>query len=99
MSHGRHPPGQPTPNQLFYGPAGAELIPPGRAESKEEIWRGLSIEDVSNSHLFRHASEITRETKGGYLQGRVKLPESVPNRREGIFFRLSLVRGFSLSLT
>ena len=29
---------------------------------------GIELTDSSRSHLFRHASEITRETKGGYLQ-------------------------------
>ena len=38
------------------------------------------------SHLFRHASEITKETKGGYLGGFIRFPKvSTPQ-----FLRISL---------
>ena len=35
----------------------------------------MELAESSCSHLFRHASEITRETKGGYLMGRIRVPE------------------------
>eukprot|EP00095_Tigriopus_kingsejongensis_P011831 maker-scaffold412_size179788-snap-gene-0.19 protein:Tk11831 transcript:maker-scaffold412_size179788-snap-gene-0.19-mRNA-1 annotation:"reverse transcriptase-like protein" len=47
----------------------------------------IGLPESSRSHLFRHASEITRETKGGYLQGRLYIPEV--NRPA--YMRLSLV--------
>ncbi|TRY80748.1 hypothetical protein TCAL_09939 [Tigriopus californicus] len=47
----------------------------------------IGLPESSRSHLFRHASEITRETKGGYLQGRLYIPET--NRPA--YMRLSLV--------
>ena len=31
--------------------------------------------DNNLAHLFRHASEITKETKGGYLNGLVSIPK------------------------
>ncbi len=40
------------------------------------------------SHLFRHASEITRETKGGYLEGKIVIPESL---NFPVYLRLSLI--------
>ena len=41
----------------------------------------------SETHLFRHASEITRETKGGYLKGKIIVPKST----KPCYLRLSLV--------
>ena len=41
----------------------------------------------SETHLFRHASEITRETKGGYLKGKIIIPKST----KPCYLRLSLV--------
>ena len=32
----------------------------------------FELEELSKSHLYRHASEITKETKGGYLHVRMK---------------------------
>jgi hypothetical protein len=37
---------------------------------------------------FRHASEITRETKGGYLEGNIVIPASV---KFPVYLRLSLI--------
>ena len=52
---------------------------------------GLSvrlIEKSCMSHLFRHASEITRETKGGYLEGKIMIPNNVTFP---VYMRLSLI--------
>ena len=46
------------------------------------------IEKSCMSHLFRHASEITRETKGGYLEGRIVIPNNVTFP---VYLRLSLI--------
>lgn len=43
----------------------------------------------SQNHLFRHASEITKETKGGYLNGHIYIPPKYKSRP--IFLRSSLV--------
>jgi hypothetical protein len=49
----------------------------------------IDLNDSSCSHLFRHASEITRETKGGYLLGRIALPE-VLTRGGSAYLRICL---------
>jgi hypothetical protein len=46
------------------------------------------VEKSCMSHLFRHASEITRETKGGYLEGKIVIPESL---NFPVYLRLSLI--------
>ena len=46
------------------------------------------IEKSCMSHLFRHASEITRETKGGYLEGKIMIPNNVTFP---VYMRLSLI--------
>ena len=58
---------------------------------------GLEVQLQDPSHLFRHASEITKETKGGYLQGKIYLPRRAtesktdPGHSRNYFLRLSLV--------
>ena len=47
----------------------------------------FSFSGESETHLFRHASEITRETKGGYLKGKIIVPKST----KPCYLRLSLV--------
>ncbi len=44
-------------------------------------------ESSLSSHLFRHVSEIAVESKGGYLQGSIRLPTTP----RPLFLRLSLV--------
>ncbi len=46
------------------------------------------VEKSCMSHLFRHASEITRETKGGYLEGRIIIPNNI---NFPVYLRLSLI--------
>ena len=58
--------------------------------------QGLEIQLQDPSHLFRHASEITKETKGGYLQGKIYLPKRISEGKNAssnkcnYFLRLSL---------
>ena len=47
----------------------------------------IDLDNDSETHLFRHASEITRETKGGYLKGKI----SIPMTDKPCYLRLSLV--------
>ena len=47
----------------------------------------IDLDNDSETHLFRHASEITRETKGGYLKGKI----SIPMTDQPCYLRLSLV--------
>ena len=47
----------------------------------------IDLDNESETHLFRHASEITRETKGGYLKGKI----SIPMTDKPCYVRLSLV--------
>ena len=47
----------------------------------------IELDSESETHLFRHASEITRETKGGYLKGKIIVPKSP----KPFYLRLSLV--------
>lgn len=47
----------------------------------------IELDSESETHLFRHASEITRETKGGYLKGKIIVPKST----KPFYLRLSLV--------
>ena len=47
----------------------------------------IESDSESETHLFRHASEITRETKGGYLKGKIIVPKSP----KPFYLRLSLV--------
>ena len=47
----------------------------------------IELDSESETHLFRHASEITRETKGGYLKGKI----IVPKTSKPCYLRLSLV--------
>ena len=47
----------------------------------------IELDSESESHLFRHASEITKETKGGYLKGQIIIPSS----SKPCYLRLSLV--------
>ena len=49
----------------------------------------VELAESSCSHLFRHASEITRETKGGYLMGRIRVPEHLARGGSG-YVRLCL---------
>ena len=49
----------------------------------------MELAESSCSHLFRHASEITRETKGGYLMGRIRVPEHLARGGSG-YVRLCL---------
>lgn len=78
---------------------GHGVVLPGMAESMSNSRSPLSLDaslnfdviDVSTTHLFRHASEITKETKGGYLQGKIKLPDSVASGKRSVYLRLSLV--------
>jgi hypothetical protein len=46
----------------------------------------IELNKGSETHLFRHASEITKETKGGYLNGRILIPES----NKPCYLRISL---------
>ncbi len=48
----------------------------------------VNLGENGESHLFRHASEITRETKGGYLQGQIIVPRAGPSVAR--FIRISL---------
>ena len=50
----------------------------------------FELDTASRCHLFRHASEITRETKGGYLTGALTVPASLP-KSNPLYVRLSLV--------
>jgi hypothetical protein len=47
----------------------------------------IELDSESETHLFRHASEITRETKGGYLKGKIIVPKTT----KPCYLRLSLV--------
>ena len=47
----------------------------------------IELDNESETHLFRHASEITKETKGGYLKGQI----IIPNSSKPCYLRLSLV--------
>ena len=47
----------------------------------------IELDSESETHLFRHASEITRETKGGYLKGKIIVPKTA----KPCYLRLSLV--------
>ncbi len=47
----------------------------------------IELDSESETHLFRHASEITKETKGGYLKGQI----IIPNSSKPCYLRLSLV--------
>ena len=47
----------------------------------------VELDRESEMHLFRHASEIKRETKGGYLKGKIRVPKSP----KPFYLRLSLV--------
>ena len=49
----------------------------------------IRINEGMSSHLFRHASEITKETKGGYLQGQINLPKALSGK--AFYLRLALV--------
>ena len=53
------------------------------------VFCSVELAESSCSHLFRHASEITRETKGGYLMGRIKVPEFLAKGGSG-YIRLCL---------
>lgn len=58
---------------------------------KKKICNEITIELVEKScmsHLFRHASEITRETKGGYLEGKIRFPAT---QNFPVYLRLSLI--------
>lgn len=47
----------------------------------------VELDSESETHLFRHASEISKETKGGYLKGKIIVPKSA----KPFYLRLSLV--------
>ena len=50
----------------------------------------VELDESALSHLFRHASEITRETKGGYLHGKIELPEVYRRPGQAVYLRISL---------
>lgn len=47
----------------------------------------IELDSDSETHLFRHASEITKETKGGYFKGKIIVPKSL----RPCYLRLSVV--------